>query len=165
MKKIVCLIMALAILTPGILWAENELPQEGELAFVSQEKMLTTPHPEAAKPGCSCPCCQKGECVCCKKWSKGPGMFPMMGKPSMEMAQDGSVVVLIGNKLLKYDSSLMLVKEVEIPMSEMTAKQCPIMGGMSTQAEKEKAKAEATQEAEPAAEETMPDEDLIAQPI
>ena len=58
---------------------------------------------------------------------KGPGkdmgammMKMMMGK-SMVATEDGGVVVMIGNKLLKYDKNLNLKKEVkiEIDYSEM----------------------------------------------
>lgn len=72
---------------------------------------------------------------------KGPKemMGPMMMKSMMEKTlvatSDGGVVVLIGNKLIKYDKNLNLVKEVEIKvdmegmkehMAEMM-KNCPKM--------------------------------------
>jgi hypothetical protein len=41
-------------------------------------------------------------------------MMKMMMPKSMVSTSDGGVIVLIGNKLLKYDSKLDLVKEVEI---------------------------------------------------
>ena len=41
-------------------------------------------------------------------------MSGMMGGSSMVATQDGGIIVLIGNKLLKYDKDLNLVKEVEI---------------------------------------------------
>jgi hypothetical protein len=45
------------------------------------------------------------------------GMYPMggmMGGSSLIATSDGGVVVLMGNKLIKYDKDLNLVKEVEI---------------------------------------------------
>ena len=45
---------------------------------------------------------------------------------------DGGVIVLAGNKLMKYDADLGLVKEVEVkmPMGPMGGRQCPMMGKM-----------------------------------
>ena len=45
---------------------------------------------------------------------KGMGMKGMHGPSSMVALADGSIVVLSGNKLVKYDSDLTLIKEVEI---------------------------------------------------
>jgi hypothetical protein len=45
------------------------------------------------------------------------GMHPMSGMmcgSSLVATEDGNVIVLMGNKLLKYDKDLNLVKEVEI---------------------------------------------------
>ena len=78
-----------------------------------------------------------------------PPMCPMM-KGMMEKkvvaTSDGGVVVLVGNKLVKYDKDLNLVKEVEIKidmaamqksMMEMM-KDCPMMkGGMGQMMEAE----------------------------
>ena len=44
------------------------------------------------------------------------GMMGMMMKKEMISSSDGGVIVLSGNKLLKYDKNLELVKEVEIEM-------------------------------------------------
>lgn len=46
----------------------------------------------------------------------GGGMMGMMSK-TMVAAGDGGVIVQSGNKLLKYDKDLNLVKEAEIPMA------------------------------------------------
>ena len=68
----------------------------------------------------------------------GMGMMcPMMkmGEPQMVSVGDG-VVILIGNKLIKYDKNLNVVKEVEIKvdmeaMKKMMMKEgCPMMGDM-----------------------------------
>lgn len=64
---------------------------------------------------------------------------------AMVATRDGGVVVMVGNKLLKYDRELNLKKEVEIAFksSEMQKMMmqmqggCPMMGGAE---EKEKAK-------------------------
>ncbi len=45
------------------------------------------------------------------------GMCPrhvMMGKSTLVASNDGGVILLVGNKLYKYDKNLKLVKEVEI---------------------------------------------------
>ena len=65
-----------------------------------------------------------------------PGMdkrcCPLMGKAQMVATDEGGVIVLLGNKLMKYDADLNLVKDVEIqmPMGPMGGKQCPMMGKM-----------------------------------
>jgi hypothetical protein len=65
-----------------------------------------------------------------------PGMGkkcgPMMGKAQMVATDEGGVIVLAGNKLMKYNADLDLVKEVEIkmPIGPMDGKQCPMMGKM-----------------------------------
>lgn len=46
---------------------------------------------------------------------KGGPMMGMMHKDSVVATSDGGVVVLSGPRLLKYDSDLNLVKEVELP--------------------------------------------------
>jgi hypothetical protein len=68
-----------------------------------------------------------------------PGMEKMcrsmMGKAQMVATDEGGVIVLAGNKLMKYDADLNLVKEVEVkmPMPSMMGKQCPITGKMMDQ--------------------------------
>ena len=55
----------------------------------------------------------------------------MMGKTQMVATDEGGVIVLAGQKLMKYDADLNLVKEVEIKMPmPMGGKQCPMMGKM-----------------------------------
>ena len=66
---------------------------------------------------------------------QGPmmGMWPMMGAKSMVATSDGGVIVLIGNKLQKYDKDLVLQKEVEIKTDVSCAhkmmENCPMMQG------------------------------------
>lgn len=68
-----------------------------------------------------------------------PGMgkmnCPMMGKAQMVSTDEGGVIVLADNKLMKYDADLNLVKEVEVkmPMPPMMGKQCPLNGKMMEQ--------------------------------
>ncbi|MFH0753101.1 MAG: hypothetical protein V2A70_00875 [Candidatus Omnitrophota bacterium] len=68
------------------------------------------------------------------------GMRPVMGMmkdmmaKSMVASSDGGVIVLVGNKLMKYDKNLALVKEVEIKidmaaMQKDMMKNCPMMKG------------------------------------
>ena len=42
----------------------------------------------------------------------------LFDKPMLAMNVSGGMIMLAGNKLLKYDADLNLVKEVEIPMPE-----------------------------------------------
>ena len=64
-----------------------------------------------------------------------PGMGSMMGKTQMVATDEGGVIVLAGNKLMKFDADLNLVKEAEVkmPMPSMMGKQCPITGKMMDQ--------------------------------
>jgi hypothetical protein len=68
-----------------------------------------------------------------------PGMgkmcCPMMGKAQMAATDDGGVIVLAGNKLMKYDADLVLLKEVEVPMPAgwMGGRQCPLPASMKVQ--------------------------------
>ena len=48
----------------------------------------------------------------------------LFDKPMLAMNVSGGMIMLAGNKLLKYDADLNLVKEVEIPMPA-SAKQSP----------------------------------------
>ena len=43
-------------------------------------------------------------------------MNKMMGAREMIATQDGGLVLMMGNKLIKYDASMNIVKEVEIKM-------------------------------------------------
>ena len=72
-----------------------------------------------------------------KKWDKKDQhcpMYKMMGGKELLATQDGGVVLMIGNKLIKYDASMNLVKEVEIKIDmeamkntmEEMKKNCPM---------------------------------------
>lgn len=54
----------------------------------------------------------------------------MKEKTQMVATDEGGVFVLAGNKLLKYDADLNLVKETEMkmPFGPMGGKQCPMTG-------------------------------------
>ncbi|MDP2911391.1 MAG: hypothetical protein Q8N76_03560 [Candidatus Omnitrophota bacterium] len=72
------------------------------------------------KDGMNCPMCHMGKM--------------MMGGKELLATQDGGVVLMMGNKLIKYDSQLNLVKETEIKIDmeamkttmEEMKKNCPI---------------------------------------
>jgi hypothetical protein len=52
-----------------------------------------------------------------------PGMHPgMMGNCSMVATPEGGVIVMMGNKLIKYDKDLNMVKEVEIKIDWQAGK-------------------------------------------
>lgn len=64
---------------------------------------------------------------CKKEFMQKEGMkdmMKMMMPKTMIASNDGGVIILAGNKLLKYDSNLVLVKEVEIKA------ECPMAGKM-----------------------------------
>lgn len=61
-----------------------------------------------------------------KDGMKGKGMMKMMGmmremhnKVSVTATSDGGALVVSGGKLIKYDNQLNVVKEVDLPKSEM----------------------------------------------
>ena len=104
MKKIFCLMLALTMMTPSFLWAEEIVETDEVFAIVAEDEMLPPmppapvlpPAPEMGKPGGM------------------PFICPMMGMPSMVATQDGGVVVLAGDQLQKFDADLNLVKEAKI---------------------------------------------------
>ncbi len=51
------------------------------------------------------------------------GMTHGMMSPQMVAASDGGVIVMMGNKLMKYDKDLNLKKEIEIKMPKKEAPQ------------------------------------------
>ncbi|MDP2921010.1 MAG: hypothetical protein Q8O12_01390 [Candidatus Omnitrophota bacterium] len=87
-----------------------------------------------------------------EKWDKKDKMgCPMCHMHKMMMCgkellatQDGGVVLMMGNKLIKYDAGMNLVKEVEIKMDmeamknmmEEMKKNCPMRGKESNKGEK-----------------------------
>lgn len=97
MKKIVGAVFILTLLIAAPAFAEET--QKNEMPGMASEK----------------PALAMGK-KCC----------PMMGKTQMVATDEGGVIVLAGNKLMKYDADLNLVKEVEVKMP-MGGKQCPMM--------------------------------------
>ncbi|MFH1622665.1 MAG: hypothetical protein ABIA97_06065 [Candidatus Omnitrophota bacterium] len=77
-----------------------------------------------------------------KGWDKMSMMKQMMQK-QIVATEDGGVIVLTGNKLLKYDKNLNLKKEAEIPMDMggmhkrmmQMMKECPMKDKMQESAE------------------------------
>ena len=122
MKKIILTVVALSLLVSVPAFAEEvqtkkEMPSQayrpsGPEAGMSMEKPAGMPMTGMGK-------------MCC----------PMMGKAQMVATDEGGVIVLAGNKLMKYDADLNLVKEAELkmPMGPMGGKQCPMMGKMAKQ--------------------------------
>jgi hypothetical protein len=80
---------------------------------------------------------QESGCMPGKKMM-GMGMMGMLAPRSMVASENGSVIVLVGNKLQKYDKDLNLVKEVEVKidmgaMKKMMMENCPMMQGQEKQ--------------------------------
>ena len=80
------------------------------------------------------------------------GMMMKMMEKSVVATPDGGIVVVMGNKLTKYDKDLNVVKEVELRMdmegmqkmmSDMMEK-CPMMKGMMGGMDKQSDKAQDT---------------------
>ncbi len=110
MKKIVLALLVLSLLIPAAAFAED----------MEMENMFGMPPMDAPaeKPAGMPPMPGKGKMDCMK-----------MGKTNMVASDDGGVIILAGNKLLKYDADLNLVKEVEVPMPAW-GKQCPMKDKM-----------------------------------
>lgn len=111
MKKIILAVVSLSLLILVQAFAE-ETQRKEEMPAMSMHKPMGMPMPGMGK-------------TCC----------PMMGKAQMVATDEGGVIVLAGNKLMKYDADLNLVKEVEVkmPMGPMGGRQCLMMGKMTDQ--------------------------------
>lgn len=73
--------------------------------------------------------------MCDKKMMGMPMMMQMMQK-SVTATSDGGVVIVVGNKITKYDKDLNVVKEVEGKMDmEAMMKKCPMMKGKKSDTE------------------------------
>ena len=107
MKKVLLTLVMLSLLVQTPVFAEETSPQDMRGMMKDKAAM------------------KSGKGMCC------PGMMSMMRKTSMVASNDGGVIVLAGNKLMKYDANLALVKEVEVKMpAPMGGKMCPMMKGM-----------------------------------
>lgn len=94
MKKITFLaILAMCFMVSGISFAQENAAEETSMSMDKEMK----------KPG-----------MMKKKGSMHGMMMKKMMQKEMVATEDGGVIVLIGNKLMKYDKDLNLVKEVEI---------------------------------------------------
>jgi hypothetical protein len=107
MKKIIFAVLVLSLLIPVPAFAEET--KKEEMPGMSMDKPMGMPMSGMEK-------------MC----------GPMMGKAQMVATDEGGVIVLAGNKLMKYDADLNLIKEAEVkmPMGPMSGKQCPMMGKM-----------------------------------
>jgi hypothetical protein len=65
---------------------------------------------------------------------EGMGDCPMQAKkmhanvPMMVATSDGGVVIMLGDKLVKYDKNLAVVKEVALSSEKIGGSGCPMMG-------------------------------------
>lgn len=109
MKKIILL----AVITGSVLifaaigLAQSEQPQEGKMGHMKQ--MMDQKMKKQDNMQTRCPICAKA-------------MASMMGK-AMLPTDDGGVIVMIANKLYKYDQNLDLKNETELPFDYENMKQ------------------------------------------
>lgn len=89
----------------------------GVFSFAFAEENKTDKSKEAAQSAMMAPG-MMGQMGMMDK-GKMMGMAAMMMVKSMVATSDGGVVVLVGNKIQKYDKDLVLQKEVEIKMDSM----------------------------------------------
>ena len=108
MKKIACAVIVLSLVFSTVAFAADEKKDE--------MPGMGMPHGMGMGMGMGMP-------------GMGPKDCGMMGKAQMVATDEGGVFVLAGNKLMKYDADLNMVKEIEIKMpASMGGKQCPMMG-------------------------------------
>ncbi len=142
MKKVILGVLVLSLLISlPVLAEENQVTEESPAVFTPSELPPEAPAempampaempsaPELQQPPAPPQAMMKDGKMC--PMMKG-GMCPMM-KASMVAAGDGGVIVLMGNKLMKYDADLNLIKEAEIKIDMknmpgmMGGKNCPMM--------------------------------------
>jgi len=103
MKKAISLALVMFLVIPALAFCQEESEEAGTgmgKGMMMHKGMMAG---EAGKEGM-----QKKQAM--------KGMMDMMMKKQMVVTSDGGVVVLVGNKLYKYDKNLNLVKEAEIKM-------------------------------------------------
>ncbi len=106
MKKIIVLVIITGaiLIFSAIGLAQNEQPQKGKMGQMMDQKMKKQNH-------------MQNRCSACAM-----AMCGMMSK-AMLHTDDGGVVVMIGNKLYKYDQNLNLQKETELSVDFKNMKQ------------------------------------------
>jgi hypothetical protein len=125
MNKRVIMVLVCLFLAGSVTLAVAEEKKEG----MDKKDMTKGCMMHEGKKGCCGEMMEKGKMM---------GMSPMMMGKSLVSTSDGGVVVLMGNKLQKYDKDLTLVKEVEIKM-DMEAMKKMMMPMMEEKMQKEKA--------------------------
>ena len=101
MKKLVIILLVLAICAVFAVdsFAQRTSAKQGPEVKTGPVQRTAAPSPAAAKA----------------RRSFGV-MMALMTSGKMSVLDDGSVIVMVGNKLMKYDRDLKLRKEVEIKM-------------------------------------------------
>ena len=117
MKKIISAVVLLSLLISVPVFAEETKKEEMPAMSMNGPMGMSMNKPAGMSTG----------------MPMGMPMGSMMGKTQMVATDEGGVIVLAGNKLMKYDADLNLVKEadVKMPMGPMGGKQCPMMGKMA----------------------------------
>ena len=121
MKKFLSVMLcAVLFLAVPVLAADMSGKKAGEM---TQQKMSKeAPGKQGKMEKCE-KCGKMGDECCCKGMHRMGGM--MMHK-TIIATEDGGVVVMMGDKLVKYDKNLNLVKEVEFNMEEEECdEECP----------------------------------------
>ena len=111
MKKTIGIILVLALaITLSVFAAEREQAKTEEKGMIQRGMMQG----KGMMGGMGMMGGKPGRCMC------GMMMKSMAMGKSMVATDDGGVVVMVGNKLYKYDKNLELKKEVEIKMDMVT---------------------------------------------
>ncbi|MFH0877567.1 MAG: hypothetical protein V1863_05020 [Candidatus Omnitrophota bacterium] len=142
MKKWFVVVGVFVLLASGAAWCQAEDVSEGKEGAKSMEKGMMR---------------YQGKMM---EHKKAMGMDPMAEKMKMKIMMpkemvgtpDGGVIVMVGNKLLKYDKNLDLKKEVEIKVDLGSMKK--MMKGKCAEGSKDKdcMKDESSEKAEEGAE-------------
>ena len=95
MKKIIFMFLAAAVCMSflSVSFAGDMGGKRGDKKWDKKE----------CKEGMGCPMCHMNKSM-------------MMGERKLVATQDGGAILIIGNKLIKYDAQMNIVKEVEIKM-------------------------------------------------
>jgi len=110
----VAIITTFILILSGSCFAQENDDQTGQMGhMMSGQGMMG--HQGMSDQGTNDRYHKMNRCPMGKGMMNGMPMSGMMGK-SMVATQDGGVVIMIGNKLYKYDQKLKLEKETEIPV-------------------------------------------------
>jgi hypothetical protein len=117
MKKstLVAIVTAFILVSGGICFAQTGDEQTGQMGDMMSGQAMMGHYQDMSNLGMKGQQQMMNRCPMGKGMMSGMSMSGMMSK-SMVPTEDGGIVVMIGNKLYKYDKKLKLEKEAEVPV-------------------------------------------------